>query len=110
MSAPVTTVRPPTALAVLLAVAALLLIGSGVSGVFLYLIAASNLVILVGILKIFRQMRSGSYDESALDTHLNNRGLINRVFGRFTRSITKSWQMYPHGSTSSMASAGEGDS
>ena len=31
MSAPVTTVRPPTALAVLLAVAALLLIGSGVS-------------------------------------------------------------------------------
>jgi high-affinity nickel-transport protein len=73
------------------------LIGTSVSGVFLYLIAASNLVILIGIVKIFRQMRAGSYDEAALETQLNNRGLVNRLFGRFTQSITRSRQMYPLG-------------
>src|SRR4051795_1753730 len=34
------------------------LIGTTVSGVFLYLIAAVNLVVLVGIWKVFRRMRS----------------------------------------------------
>jgi high-affinity nickel-transport protein len=73
------------------------LIGTSASGLFLYLIAATNLVILIGIVKIFRQMRTGSYDEAALEEQLNNRGVINRFFGRFTRSITKSPQMYPLG-------------
>lgn len=73
------------------------LIGTGVSGLFLYLIAAINIVILAGILKVFRGMRQGHYDEAALEQHLNNRGLMNRFLGRFTRSIRHSWQMYPLG-------------
>lgn len=72
-------------------------IGTSVSGVFLYAIAIINVVILVGILKVFARMRQGEYDEAALEEQLNNRGLLNRIFGRFTRSITKSWQMYPLG-------------
>ena len=35
-------------------------IGTGVSGTFLYLIAALNIVILWGILKVFFEMRGGS--------------------------------------------------
>ena len=73
------------------------LIGTTVSGVFLYVIAIINIVILIGILKVFAAMRRGEYDEAALEEHLNNRGLLNRVFGRFTRSIDKSWKMYPLG-------------
>ncbi|MGE5696675.1 MAG: HoxN/HupN/NixA family nickel/cobalt transporter [Candidatus Sericytochromatia bacterium] len=73
------------------------LIGTSVSGVFLYLIAAINLVILVGIVRVFLRMRGGDYDETALEAHLNNRGALNRLFGRFTKSITKSWHMYPLG-------------
>jgi high-affinity nickel-transport protein len=73
------------------------LIGTSVSGFFLYLIAAINIVILVGILKVFRDMRSGKYDEAALEEHLNNRGFMNRIFGRLMKSITKEWQMYPVG-------------
>jgi high-affinity nickel-transport protein len=72
-------------------------IGTGVSGAFLYAIAAINLVVLAGIMKVFRQLRRGTYDEAALEAQLNNRGLMNRVFGRLTRSITKPWQMYPVG-------------
>ena len=72
-------------------------IGTGVSGTFLYLIAAINLVVLVGILKVFREMRAGRYDEAALEEQLNSRGFMNRIFGRFTKTIAKPWQMYPLG-------------
>ncbi|BBX44067.1 HoxN/HupN/NixA family nickel/cobalt transporter [Mycobacterium cookii] len=73
------------------------LIGTSVSGVFLYLIAIINLVILVGILRVFTQMRRGHYDADELETQLNNRGLLNRALGRFTRSVSASWHMYPVG-------------
>ncbi|MEU8922483.1 HoxN/HupN/NixA family nickel/cobalt transporter [Kitasatospora sp. NPDC048545] len=73
------------------------LIGTAVSGSFLYLIAIVNLVVLVGIWKVFRQMRSGHLDESALEEQLDRRGLLNRVLGRVTRSVGKPWQMYPLG-------------
>jgi high-affinity nickel-transport protein len=73
------------------------LIGTGVSGVFLYLIAIINVVILVSILRVFAQMRRGHYDDDELEAQLNNRGLLNRVLGRFTRSVTESWHMYPIG-------------
>ena len=72
-------------------------IGTGVSGGFLYLIAALNLVILVGIVRVFREMRRGEYDEAALEAQLDARGLMNRFFGRFTKTITRPWQMYPLG-------------
>ncbi|MET8076792.1 HoxN/HupN/NixA family nickel/cobalt transporter [Streptomyces sp. NPDC005303] len=73
------------------------LIGTTVSGAFLYLIAAVNLVVLVGIWKVFRRMRSGRYDEAALEEQLNNRGFMNRLLGRVMKSITRPWQMYPLG-------------
>ena len=73
------------------------LIGTSVSGTFLYLIAIINIVILVGIVKVFRNMRRGHYDEAALEEQLNNRGFMNRILGRVMRSITKPWQMYPVG-------------
>ena len=72
-------------------------IGTSVSGTFLYLIAAINLVILVGIVRIFRDMRRGEYDEETLEQRLNERGLINRVLGPLARSVRHSWQMYPIG-------------
>lgn len=73
------------------------LIGTSVSGVFLYVIGIINLVILVGILKVFRAMREGSYDEAELEEHLNNRGLMNRILGGVTKAVTKPWHMYPVG-------------
>jgi high-affinity nickel-transport protein len=73
------------------------LVGTTVSGVFLYVIAGINLVVLAGILKVFGKLRSGDFDEAELEEHLNNRGFLNRIFGRVMRSITKPRQMYPVG-------------
>jgi high-affinity nickel-transport protein len=70
------------------------LVGTTVSGTFLYVIAALNLVVLVGIVKVFR---AGRYDEAELEAQLQSRGLMNRVLGRFTRAIRAPWQMYPLG-------------
>ncbi len=73
------------------------LIGTSVSGVFLYLIGIINLVILVGILKVFRQMRRGSYDEAELEKQLDNRGFMNRLLRGATKAVSKPWHMYPIG-------------
>jgi high-affinity nickel-transport protein len=72
-------------------------IGASVSGTFLLLIAGINVVILAGILKVFRDMRRGRYDEETLENHLNSRGLMNRILGRATRAIREPWQMFPLG-------------
>ena len=71
--------------------------GTIVSATFLYLIAFLNIVILAGILKVFRAMRRGTFDEAELERQLQNRGLMYRFFGRWMGSITKEWQMYPVG-------------
>ncbi len=73
------------------------LIGTAVSGVFLMLIGILNLIVLKQILKVFRDMKRGHYDEESLEAHLNNRGLMNRILGGATRAVTKPWHMYPVG-------------
>ncbi len=73
------------------------LIGTAVSGTFLYVIGILNLVVLVGIIKVFRQMRRGGFDEAALEEQLNNRGLMNRILGGATKAVSKPWHMYPVG-------------
>jgi nickel/cobalt transporter (NiCoT) family protein len=72
-------------------------VGTLVSGVFLFLIAALNVVILMGILKVFRQMRSGEFNEQELEDQLNKRGLMNRILGPLARRIDTPWKMYPIG-------------
>jgi nickel/cobalt transporter (NiCoT) family protein len=67
-------------------------IGTLVSGGFLYAIAA-----LLGVLRVFRDMRREPCDEQALEQRLEARGLINRLFGGVTRTISKPRQMYPVG-------------
>jgi high-affinity nickel-transport protein len=73
------------------------LIGTLVSGSFLYVIAAINVVILLGIIQVFREMRTGRYDERQLEEQLSKRGLMNRFLGRLTRAVKSPGQMYPIG-------------
>ncbi len=73
------------------------LIGTSVSGVFLYVIAILNLVVLVGILRVFKRMRRGEFDEAALEHQLDNRGLMNRLLRGATKAVRKPWHIYPVG-------------
>jgi high-affinity nickel-transport protein len=73
------------------------IVGTSVSGFFLYLIAALNIVVLVSIIHVFREMRQGKYNDEELEEQLNKRGLMNRFFGKLARRIDTPWKMYPIG-------------
>ena len=72
-------------------------IGPSVSGIFLWTLGILNLVVLVGIVSVFRRMRQGDYNEQELEDQLNKRGFMNRFLGGLTKSVTKPWQIYPVG-------------
>ncbi|HMG50354.1 MAG TPA: HoxN/HupN/NixA family nickel/cobalt transporter [Inquilinus sp.] len=73
-------------------------IGTAVSALFLFAIAAMNIVILVSIYRSYRQVRrGGSYVEEDLDMLLNNRGFLARIFRPVFRLVTRSWHMFPLG-------------
>ncbi len=73
------------------------LIGPTVSGTFLWIIGILNLLVLIGIVKVFRRMRHGHYDEAELEHQLDNRGFMTRFYKRATNAVSKPWQMYPVG-------------
>jgi nickel/cobalt transporter (NiCoT) family protein len=72
--------------------------GTLVSALFLFAIAAANIVVLISLYRTFRIVRKGGrlIDED-LDLALADRGLLGRLFRRFFRLIEHSWQMYPLG-------------
>ena len=73
-------------------------VGAGVSGTFLWIIGALNLVVLLDVIRIFREMRTGAYDQERLEQRLLDRGFMNRFFlARISQKIRSSWQMYPLG-------------
>jgi len=74
------------------------LIGMSVSGVFLLVIGLLNLRVLLDILAIGRQAKSGKHSHAQLEALLGQRGLLNRLFrGRLQKLMNHSWQMYPLG-------------
>ena len=73
-------------------------VGTGVSGAFLLAIGVLNLLVLVDVVGIFREMRRGDLDEERLETRLLDRGLMSRgVLKRLGDRIHASWQMFPLG-------------
>lgn len=74
------------------------IIGASVSAFFLYLVGILNLIILVGIIKVWKQAKSGKFSHEHLNQLLNERGLFNRIFrGFFKKGFDHSWQLYPIG-------------
>jgi nickel/cobalt transporter (NiCoT) family protein len=73
------------------------IVGTSVSGTFLYLIGLLNLVVLFSIIKVSREMRQGRYDDAELERRLDARGLMNRFLGRYAARVDSPGKMYPVG-------------
>ncbi len=73
------------------------IVGTIVSGCFLLLVGLLNLVILAGVVGVYRKLRSGEFDEASMELDLSAGGFMSRIFGRLFRVISHSWQMYPIG-------------
>ncbi|MFB9275462.1 HoxN/HupN/NixA family nickel/cobalt transporter [Cohnella cellulosilytica] len=72
-------------------------IGASVSGVFLLTVGVINFVILVNLVKAYRQFRTGATDQSELDKLLESRGLLSRLTRPLFRFVGRSWHIYPLG-------------
>ena len=74
-------------------------IGTSISALFLYAIAAINIVVLVQVYRTFRRVRHGeAYADVAGDAAATNGGgLWCRLFAPFMKMIGSSWHMYPLG-------------
>jgi high-affinity nickel-transport protein len=72
-------------------------LGASITALFLYAIAAINLVVLVEVYRTFRRVRHGEAYAPAPDAMANGGGLWCRIFAPFMRLISSSWHMYPLG-------------
>src|SRR6202140_1523739 len=73
------------------------ILGTVISGGFLVLIGVLNLVVLLDIVRVYRRLNAGGYDDTSLELDLTAGGVMSRIFGRLFRVIRHSWQMYPIG-------------
>jgi high-affinity nickel-transport protein len=73
-------------------------IGASVSGTFLLAIGLLNLAVLTDIVRAFRELKRGRYDEAKLEQRLLDQGFMSRIFlRRVGDRIDASWKMYPLG-------------
>ena len=73
-------------------------IGLSVSGTFLLVIGALNLLVLLEVVRVFRRMKRGTYREEDLESVLLKQGFLSRVLlKRLGSKIDASWKMYPLG-------------
>ncbi len=73
-------------------------VGTLVSAVFLFVVAAANFVILISVYRTFQEVRhGGAFVEENLNHLLAQRGLLGRLFRPMFRLVSRSWHMYPLG-------------
>jgi high-affinity nickel-transport protein len=74
------------------------IVGTSASASFLFIIAIANLVVLRGVYRAFRRVERGEeVTEEAVDTLLQQRGWLARLFRPLFRFVSESWHLYPIG-------------
>ena len=73
------------------------IIGTSVSGVFLWMIGIVNMVIVLNIYRMFKELKQGKLNQAELESLLNNRGFLNRYFRPLFKIVKRPWQIYPIG-------------
>lgn len=73
------------------------IVGTSVSGIFLILIGVLNLIVLLDIYKVFKQMRQKGYDEQRMEELLQSRGFMVRFLSPLFKFVNQSWHVYPIG-------------
>jgi len=73
------------------------IIGTLVSGFFLYIIGFLNLVVLFEIYKLFNEAKKGNMNENKLNDTLLKRGFMNRYFKNLFKIVNNQYYLYPIG-------------
>jgi len=73
------------------------IIGTLVSGGFLWLIGLVNVLIVVGVYRVFKAVRQGQLKDGELDSLMENSGFMNRLFKQVFKVVKAPWHVYPVG-------------
>ena len=73
------------------------IVGTLVSGGFLWIIGLINAVIVLGIYRVFQGLKQGKLNQDELDNLLDKRGFMNRFFHPLFKLVSEPWQIYPIG-------------
>ncbi len=71
--------------------------GTLISGMFLFIVGLLNVVIVLGVYRLFRQARQGHMNEQQLEEFMASRGFLNRLFRPLFKFVSDAWQIYPIG-------------
>lgn len=71
--------------------------GTLISGGFLWIIGLINVLIVVGVYRIFTAMRERKMDQAELDSLMDKRGFMSRYFHSLFKLVKNPWQIYPVG-------------
>ncbi len=68
------------------------------SALFLFLLAAFNIVVMLSVWRTFRAVKRGErFSEEDFDILLNSRGVLARLFRPLFGLVSKSWHLFPIG-------------
>ncbi len=72
--------------------------GTLASALFLFLLAAFNIVVLISVWRTFQGVKRGApFSDDDFDILLNSRGFLARLFRPLFRIVGKSWHLFPIG-------------
>jgi high-affinity nickel-transport protein len=73
------------------------IIGTSISGVFLFIIGLVNVLIVLDVYKTFAGLRDGKLTAAQLDDALNKNSFMSKTFGKLFKIVNEPWQIYPVG-------------
>jgi high-affinity nickel-transport protein len=73
------------------------IIGTAISGGFLWVIGIVNAIIVLSIYRMFKEMRGGKINPDELEKQMDERSFMNRYFRPLFKIIREPWQIYPVG-------------
>ncbi|HEY1940868.1 MAG TPA: HoxN/HupN/NixA family nickel/cobalt transporter [Roseiarcus sp.] len=74
------------------------ILGTSVSALFLFLLAAFNIVVLISVWRTFQAVKRGEpFSDDDFDLLLNNRGFLARLFRPLFKLVSESWHLFPIG-------------
>ncbi|MGA2386694.1 MAG: HoxN/HupN/NixA family nickel/cobalt transporter [Candidatus Bathyarchaeia archaeon] len=72
-------------------------IGTSISGLFLFIIGLVNVLIVLDVYRTFKGLKEGRLNQAQLDDALNNNSFMSKTFGKLFKIVNEPWQIYPVG-------------
>jgi len=73
------------------------IVGTLISGVFLFIIGLVNVLIVLDVYNTFKGLKEGRITEAKLDDTLRKKSFMNKTFGKLFKIVNEPWQIYPVG-------------